>query len=419
LGYLLFLFYLVIFCWLISRINFFKEARINKRILISLFLARVIAGLVNGYLSLNYFTSTDTAFFQQEGIAEYHLLFNNTSEYFTNIFHSNHNNSYSGFLESSGSYWNDTRSNLIVKMLSVFNIFSGKNFYVNALFYNFFIFFGAVGLYKIFIKIFPSYSFILIACTFLLPSVIYFTSGIHRDGLTFLSLSMLMYHVFFLLRDKEFSWKRILIGLFFLSLIFLLRNFVFITLVPALIAWIAAEKKPKYALPIFSCLYFFIAILFFCSGLLGPKFDLPGYVSSRQLAFIEIAKNGASAININPLYPNFRSFLNNTPQALNHSLMRPYLTEHINFLYVLAGLEILLYEILLLLLILFRKKNIAISPLICFSCFFSISMFLVIGYTIPIIGAIARYRSIYFPLLLIPVICYTDWGKLKKILHIT
>ena len=77
--------------------------------------------------------------------------------------------------------------------------------------------------------------------------------------------------------------------------------------------------------------------------------------------------------------------------------MRPYLTEHLNFLYIPAGLEIFLYEILFLLLIFFRKKNIHISPLIYFSCFFSISMFLVIGYTIPIIGAIVRYRSIYFP----------------------
>ena len=214
-GYLLFFFYLVVFCWLISRINFFKESGLDKRILISLFLVRVIAGLVNGYINIYYYQGTDTASFQQEGIAEYHLLFHNTSEYFTNIFHSNHNNSYSGFLESSDSYWNDTRSNLIVKMLSVFNIFSGKNFYINTLFYNFFIFFGAVGLYKVFIKIFPSYSFVLIACIFLLPSVIYFTSGIHRDGLIFLSLSMLMYHLFFLLRNKKISWKRIFMALNF------------------------------------------------------------------------------------------------------------------------------------------------------------------------------------------------------------
>lgn len=396
--------------------KFFSEAVPGKRILIALFLVRVIAGLLNGYLNLNYFRDSDTVFFQQEGIAEYHLLFNHTAEYFTNIFHSNHNNSYSGFLESSDSYWNDTRSNLIVKMLSVFNIFSGKNFYINTLFYNFLVFFGAVALYKVFIRIFPSYSFVVIAGIFLLPSVIYFTSGIHRDGLVFLSLSMLMYHVFYLLRNKEFSWKRILIALLSLALILLLRNFVFITLAPALIAWIWAERRPQFSFLIFSGVYFFVAILFFCSGFFSPKFDLPAHVSSRQLAFIQISRNGASAININPLYPNFRSFLNNTPQAINHSLMRPYLTEHLNFLYVLAGFEILFYEMLFLLFLLFPKKH-PTAPLVYFSVFFSITMFLVIGYTIPIIGAIARYRSIYFPLLLIPVICHTDWNKVRK-LHI-
>jgi len=151
LSYLLFFFYLVIFCWFISRIKFFKEAGLDKRVLIFLFVMRVIAGILNTYINFNYYPVTDASIFRDEGIAEYNLLFHNTAEYFTNIFHSNHNNSYSGFMESSGSYWNDTRSNLIVKLLSVFNIFSGKNFYINTLFYNFLIFFGAVSLYKVFI----------------------------------------------------------------------------------------------------------------------------------------------------------------------------------------------------------------------------------------------------------------------------
>ncbi len=412
--YLLFIFYLVLFCWLLTRIKFCKESGLGNRIIIFLFLIKVIAGLVNGYINMEYYPGTDISNFHKHGIAEYYLLFNNTSEYFTNIFHSNHNNSYSGFMESSNSFWNDTRSNLIEKMLSIFDIFSGRNFYINTLFYNFLIFFGCVGLYKVFIKIFPSNSRLLIACIFLLPSFIYFSSGIHRDGLIFLSLSQIIYHLFFLLRNKTPSWKRSLIILLFLLLILLLRNFVFITIVPALIAWIVAELKPRYAFHVFAGIYFLIGIMFFCSGYLSPKSNLPGYVSSRQLKFIEIGKGGASAININPLYPNFRSFLNNTPQALNHSLMRPYLTEHQNFLYIPATVEIFLYEIIFVLFLFFRKKNMGINPLIYFSVFFSISMFLVIGYTIPIIGAIVRYRSIYFPLILIPLMCYTDWHKLRR-----
>ena len=218
-----------------------------------------------------------------------------------------------------------------------------------------------------------------------------------------------------MMKNKSYSFKSIFIILIFLTLILLLRNFVFITLVPAIIAWMFAEFKPKYAFVIFSGIYFFIGILFFCTGFLPQSFNLPQHVSSRQIDFIIIAKRSASAININPLYPNFRSFLNNVPQALNHSFMRPYPTEHLNILYIPSGLEIFLYEILFLLFIFFRKKNITFSPLIYFSAFFTVTMFLVIGYTIPIIGAIVRYRSIYLPLILIPIICYIDWIRLKKI----
>ena len=206
-----------------------------------------------------------------------------------------------------------------------------------------------------------------------------------------------------------------MITLLFLGLILLLRNFVFITLMPALIAWIIAEQKPKYSFAIFTGVYVLLTIIFFSTSYLPPSYNLPAHVSSRQIAFMELAKNGSSSININPLFPNVRSFFNNIPQAINHSLMRPYVTEHRTILYIPLSIEILFYEILFLIFIFFRQKNVEIKPIIYFSIFFSLTMFLVIGYTIPIIGAIVRYRSIYFPFLLIPVICYTDWKRFKSI----
>src|SRR6185312_16949825 len=202
-----------------------------------------------------------------------------------------------------------------------------------------------------------SQRWVLCISIFLLPSVIYFSSSIHRDGLIYLCLSMVIYYLYFMMADRKYSFKNIFFCLVYLTLILLLRNFVFITLVPAIIAWISAERKPKYSLAIFSGIYLFISILFFCSAYLPAAFNLPVHVSSRQLDFIEIAKGGSSVINVNPLYPNFQSFLINIPQAINHSLMRPYLTEHNNFLYIPSGLEVLFYEIFFLAFIFFRKKN--------------------------------------------------------------
>ena len=84
--YLLFISYTILFCWLISRLSFFKKTGLGSRLLISLFLIRIIASLVGCYFNLYYYPFSDTLFFHKEGIVEYEMLFKDPSAYFTNIF---------------------------------------------------------------------------------------------------------------------------------------------------------------------------------------------------------------------------------------------------------------------------------------------------------------------------------------------
>jgi hypothetical protein len=414
LTFLLFIFYSVLFCWLITRIRFFKESGLSVRFLITLFLLRILVLIINCYVNLYYLPVSDSVILNGMGIDEFHLLFQNPHEYLVNIFHTNSPDAYSRLLDDSHSFWNNLRTNLILKMLSIFNFFSFKSFLINTLFFNFLVFFGFVALYKVFIKIFPASFYQLIICIFLLPSAFYFSSEIHRDGLILLSLSMIIYHLFFILNYHQFSWKRIWTITAFLLLIFLLRNFVFITLIPALIAWILSKKFSKHVFICFVIVYLFSTILFFCSGFISDRGNLPQYVTARQQSFVEIGKMGASTINIHPLYPNFKSFLMNAPEALNHALMRPYLSKTGSAQYIPFALEVFIIEILFFIFIFFRKNNIPPDPLIYFGIFFSLSMLLITGYTVPIIGAIVRYRSIYLIFLLIPVVCYTDWKKFAR-----
>jgi len=347
------------------------------------------------------------------GIEEFHLLFQNPYEYFANIFHANSPESYSRLLDDSNSYWNNLRNNLLAKMLSVFDLFSFKSFLINTLFFNFLVFFGAVALYKVFIKIFPALSLQLIICIFLLPSALFFSAMIHRDGLILLSVSMVIYYLYFMMSQHQFSWRKTGKILLFLLLIFLLRNFVFICLIPALLSWLIAEKFRRYAFISFVSVYIIITVLFFCSGYISPRTNLPQYVSSRQSSFIEIGKAGASTINVSPLHPSFKGFISNAPQAFNHALMRPYITEAVNFVYLPFAIEIIIVEILVILLIFFMRKKRTTNPLIYFCIFFSLTMFMITGYTVPIVGAIVRYRSIYLIFLMLPVLGYLDWNKIK------
>lgn len=416
--YLLFIFYCLLFCWLITRISFFKKSGLSNKILITLFALRILSLIVGCYVNLYVLPVSDSVVFHHMGIEQFHLLFTNPHEYFTDIFQSSYSTGYSRLLDDTHSYWNNLRTNLLAKMLSIFDLLSVRSFWINTLFYNFLVFFGSVALYKVFIKIFPKSFYAIIFCIFILPSALFYSAMIHRDGLILLSLSMIIYHLFFMMKGHQISWKRMVITVLFLLLIFCLRNFVFITLIPALIAWILAQKFPKYSFVSFLAVYIIVGILFFTSGFISPRTNLPQYVSLRQKSFIEIGKAGNSTVNIQPLHPTFKSFLKNAPEALDHTLFRPYLTKINNYQYLPFALEILLFEILFLIFIFYHRKIFPVNPVIYFCIFFSLSMFLVTGYTVPIIGAIVRYRSIYFIFLLLPVLGYINWEKLSKVLKI-
>jgi hypothetical protein len=383
-----------------------------------LFTVRILSLIVGCYVNLYILPVSDSVVFHQMGIQQFHLLFTNPHEYFTDIFQSNYATGYSRLLDDTHSYWNNLRTNLLAKMLSIFDLLSFRSFWINTLFYNFLVFFGSVALYKVFIKIFPKSFYAIIFCIFIMPSALFYSAMIHRDGLILLSLSMIIYYLFFMMKEHQISWKRMAITFFFLLLIFCLRNFVFITLTPALIAWMLAQKFPKYAFVSFLSVYVIVGILFFTSGFISPRTNLPLYVSLRQQSFIEIGKAGNSTINIQPLHPTFKSFLNNAPEAFGHTLLRPYLTEINDYQYVPFALEILLFEILFLIFIFYHRKIFPVNPIIYFCIFFSLSMFLITGYTVPIIGAIVRYRSIYFIFLLLPIVCYINWERLASFFKI-
>lgn len=413
--YLLFIFYLVLFCWFISRLRFFKSSGLPIRILIVLFIIRIFSLLVGCYVNLYILPVSDSLAFHRMGIDEFNLLFSHPHEYFVNIFQDPYAHGYSRLLEDSNSFWNNFRTNLIAKMLSVFDFFSFKNFWINTLFFNFLVFFGCVALYKTFIQLFPKGFSQLIFCIFLFPSALFYTSMIHRDGLIFLSLSMIVYHLFFLMQSRTSILKNNLIIWGFLLLIFLLRNFVFLALIPGLIAWLLTYKFPKKPFLSFVTLYTIAVVAFFGAAVISPKLNFPGYVAERQESFIEIGKAGNSTLPVKKLEPNLMGFIKSAPQAFNLALLRPYVSEIRNLQFIPFALEILLLEILIILFIFFRTRNAPVNPLIYFNVFFSLTVLMMTGYTVPIIGAIVRYRSIYFVFLFIPIVCSINWKKILKV----
>jgi hypothetical protein len=409
LSYLLFFVYLVLCCWLLTKSRFVKNAELSTGIVAGLFLLKVIAGILLGWAMSKTTYLADTWAFHQDGLIEYHLLFSNPKEYFLNFFQSNYGTTYGGFFQSSHSYWNDLRDNLIGKLLSIFDIFSFGNYYINVVFYNFIIFFGNIGLFRVFNHIYQNKKNILIITCFLLPSLLFYSSEIHREGIVLALIGIIVFNIYYALNDTGFTLQRIIYILLSLSFIFLLRNFIFITILPALAAWIIAHNKKRRAIWAFIIIYTISILVFFNLSSISPRLNLPEKVAEREQSFLSLPKANTS-IPINLLQPTFRSFVSNIPEGLDHALLRPCINDiHLaKFLMPFAG-EVFLYELILIVFILFyiknRKEAKSPHPFILFGLFFSLSVFLMIGYTIPVIGAIIRYRAIYFPFILTPLLC--------------
>jgi Predicted membrane protein (DUF2142) len=385
-----------------------------------LFLAKIIAGLTIGWISYNlYSTGNDYWDVNREGWKEYQLLLSNPKEYFTNIFKSQYTRGYGGMFDSFQSFWNDLRNNIIIKFLSLCNIFSRGNYYINSLFFNFFCFLGHVAFYRIFIQIYKKQHRAVIVCCFLLPSMLYFTSGVQKDGIIFTTLGFLSYTVFKCLQQNYFSKKSLLIILLALTVLFLIRSYVLLNVLPALIIWMLVAKYKLPAFKSFAIGYIILGMLFFNFNNVVKTINPLKMVTQKQADFFTLPV-ASTQIKLDTLYPNFKSFLFNSPQAYNHLLLRPYITELPSKSLLPINIELVFYQLFFILFIFFRRKKEEgeNNHFILFGIFFTLTMFLFIGYIMPNLGSIVRYRSVYLPFLITPVVCNIDWAKIKHFIKI-
>lgn len=414
-NYLLFAVYLLALCWLLLRVPFVKRSGIDNRMLTGLFLVKIAAGIAIGWLSLHFYgPANDYWDVNREAWNEYQLMITDPAKYLSNIFTSGYADGYSGLFNSYNSYWNDLRGNIIIKLVSVFNIFSRGDYYINSLFFNFFVFFGHVLLYRLFIRLYPGNKIPVIIGCFLLPSMLYFSSGIHKDGLVFLILSVFIYILFQYVQQNRFTVKRLLLAGISLLLLFSIRNYIILALVPAVTAWIITVRTKAPALKTFGVVYLFTGILFFTVGLLFKKINPPEVVAQKQAEYLRLQRSDTQ-VDLHQLQPNFSSFAANAPQALNHVLLRPYLWELPSRSLLPLNIELAAYQVLLLLFLFFRRKEPGFSyrPFILFTLFFTLTLFLLIGYIVPNLGSIIRYRSLYLPLIITPLLCSINWSRIK------
>ena len=409
---MLFAGYLVLFAWLVTKVKFFTKSGLTPAQLVIIFLLKVMAGIFYGWIGVYYgelAQMVDTWAYHYESLKSYEILLTNPSNFLPSLFHNPYEQGFTRFLSSNNSWWNDLKGNFLLMILSVFNLFSFGHYYINVIFYSFISFLGPIAIYRVMQDVFPAQKGAVLIASFLIPSFIYWTSGIHKEGLIFIGLALVVYHLYFGLKEKHFPLYRVLLILFGFTLVLALRNFLIITLVPALVAWGLAERLRYKPLWVFSGAYLLFVIIFFTARYVHPALDFPEAVVVKRGEFLQL--HGTSSIDLPQLKPTVGSFIANAPQAFSLAAIRPYPADVHHLLSLAAAIEINILLLLFALFLVLRRRERSWTPFLWFCLALSLSILFMIGYSVNNLGAIVRYRSIVLPFLIVPLIALIDWSR--------
>jgi hypothetical protein len=410
--------YTLLFLFIISKMKFFEAEGISKRGFAALFLFKILCGIMVWVVYTYYYTDRATAdiykYFDDSKVI-YDSLWSKPADFFHMITGTGNNTPAFDHYYTEMNFWarrvdsglyND--SHTIIRFNALLRLFSLGHYQVHTVVMCFLSLSGLTAIYKTFVQALPDKKRELLFAIFLLPSVLFWGSGVLKEGLIFFALGLLIYHT-----QRLFSSRALLMCIFTTLLLALSKFYVWLAIFPGilLMIWVnkSSAKNPflKYA------------VIFAVVGCIGLNIDTFSDIqnplvtlSQKQYEFTELASGNftdanhkpipqaSSTIHINRLEPTLFSFISNAPQALANTFLRPFPWEMRSAMMLPAGLETWILLLFILLCILFPLPLNQIRweyVLFCFS--FVLIQFLIIGETTPILGAVVRYKTIALPFL--------------------
>jgi len=402
--------------------SFFSVPGIRLQTFQVAFIIKLIAGISLGLIYTYYYTNRLTAdtfkFFDDSGIL-FDSIYENPYDFFRMLTGIN-----SDAPELQGYYdrmtnWYDTFSpfndnRAMIRLNAFLRFFSLGHYYVNVVFISFLSTIGLTAILKFVSNDYPDRVKEFFLTLFLLPSVLFWGSGLLKDALVFFTLGMTLYHFRLYRESKSVNSIKGLIFLIFLFTLMLTKFYVFLILIPALISWSFYHKFKRNAGWIFLSTGFFFFIMLSVIHLLWPGFNLTDLLYRKQQAFFLLAENAnaGSAISIPVLEPGFLSILMNAPYGFFTALFRPFITDSESVMMIISAIEntlILVFGLYCLFNI--RIQNLTGSAIPSFCIFYCVSLYMLIGMITPILGAIVRYKAQALPFLVILFIIIADRRK--------
>lgn len=385
---LLFIVYLAGLTWLIVRLPFFKKSGLKPAYLVLFFLIRVVASVVHNLAALAFYPRKgDIWEYFGDGKMMKADLIASPAVFFGKYFNTGAN-----------GFWSYFQYSMIETLNMLLDFISFDNMYINSLIFSFFVFAGSIALFRMFLKVFEGK--VLPALTALLvPSTVYWTACIHKDGILFCLLGFLLLSVATMI-EKGVSIRNLLLSFILLLGVGVFRSYVLLgLLIPLLIWWAAA----KWNFSNRNALLFGVGLMLaglICSTFFEGRVNVLNTLAMQHGVFNKM--QGGSKIYFPVLQPTALSFLACLPYAFLNGFVQPLPGVGGQMIYLIFSAELMVIWFLVIWSLVRKGRRIAENSF-SIACLTWVALnFLLIGYTVPFAGTIIRYRSIFLPFLLAP-----------------
>jgi len=404
----------VLFVFILYRWNRKKPAGLSLGEISFAYALKIVLGCAYGYIFLHWFHGDDTWYFHQGSIEEQRKLISDPWLFFADInpvpaFQRN-----DGLTEGWYFYLSDMEFWMLTKPMALFNFISQGNYYVNVVLFNFVVICGHIWLFRLYVTEFPEKRRVIFITLFLLPSIVFWLSGIRGDGLILFFLGWLLIRFHQWVHGQKHS---LLISIIVaIGGIIILRSVLVVLLLPALFTWFVVVRFKTRIWLTTVVVYGLVAVAFFGSTLLSSEKNMPLFVVRKQAAYFKL--RGNTRLELDTLQPTVKSFATVFPQAARNTFLRPYVWEAKGVFQLAAAVEAALLIVLLGLFLAWREehwRHYLLNPLVFFPCLFALTLYLFIGYTIPFPGAFVRYKIPGELFLILALLLAINWKKGYKL----
>ncbi len=314
----------------------------------------------------------------------------------------------------------------MIKITSVLNLFSFNRYLISSLYISLIAFYGSWKMYKSFLFFFPKYHKATFIAIYLLPSVIFWSSGILKDTITFAALGIFFYQFINIFFKNKINIFKIIILITSSYVIYKLKAYIILGFLPAIFIALYINYKDRIRNKLIKQLtapILFIIIIFAGYFLLSNliessnKYKVETLESRVQGFHSWHTTQGGSTYSLGEVEYTPVGIISKIPASLNVTYFRPYLWEARNITSLMGAIES--FAILILFLIVVWKNRLKLiitpfkNPFLALSLVYSIVFGFAVGFTSYNFGALARYKVPVMPFFVFLLLYFYYKNKIK------